>query len=82
MPKPYGVIKSNGGALFTAGRWNNPGEKTMKRFEYKLVPCSIDDDDEIGPLGKKLTKLGADGWELVNVADEIAFMKREAAVTS
>ena len=59
----------------------------MKKFEYKVisVPTSI-------PLGAKgyekiaiefentLNKMGTDGWELVQRADGLFFLKREISV--
>mgnify|MGYP003307920210 CR=1 FL=1 len=66
---------------------NEVAPAMMKKFEYKVisVPRAI-------PIGAKgyekmvtefetnLNKLGAEGWELVQRADDFLFFKREISV--
>ena len=59
----------------------------MKKFEYKVI--SVPRTIPIGAKGYEkmvtefetnLNKLGAEGWELVQRADDFLFFKREISV--
>ena len=59
----------------------------MKKFEYKVISIP-----RVVPIGAKgyekivtefetnLNKLGAEGWELIQRADDFLFFKREISV--
>lgn len=48
-----------------------------KQYEYKLIYSGLGVGTPVGKYEEELNKLGADGWQLVEVIKEYAFFIRE-----